>query len=52
MVTAVKRDYVCAEYKSSYRSNNNFIGSNYLTVNYDNNHTENPKDWIFSSDVA
>lgn len=52
LIAAVKRDYVCAEYKNSYRSNDNFIGSDCLPVDCDNDHTENPEDWIYPSDVA
>lgn len=49
---AVSHDYVCAEYRGSYRSNENFIGSDCLPVDCDNDHTENPEDWIYPSDVA
>ncbi len=49
---AVQRDYVCAEYQNHYRSNENFIGSDCLPVDCDNDHTENPEDWIYPSDVA
>ena len=43
---AVRHDYVCAEYKNSYRSGNNFIGSDCLPVDCDNDHSENPNEWI------
>ena len=33
---AISHDYVCAEYKNSYRSGDNFIGSNCLPVDCDN----------------
>lgn len=45
-------DYVCAEYRNSYRSNDNFIGSDCLPVDCDNDHTENPEDWITPADIA
>lgn len=48
---AVARDYVCAEYKNSYRSNENFIRSNCLAVEFDNDHSENPEDWITPEDL-
>lgn len=44
-------DYVCAEYKNSYRNNDNFIGSDCLPVDCDNDHSENPEDWITPDDV-
>lgn len=49
---AVLTDYVCAEYKNSYRSNSNFIGSDCLPVDCDNDHSENPEDWVTPDDVA
>ncbi len=49
---AVLSDYVCAEYKNSYRSNSNFIGSDCLPVDCDNDHSENPEDWVTPDDVA
>lgn len=49
---AVSHDYVCAEYKGGYRSNDNFIRSNCLAVEVDNDHSENPEDWVTPADVA
>ena len=49
--TAISHDYVCAEYKNSYRSGNSFIGSDCLPVDCDNDHSENPEDWITPEDV-
>ncbi len=43
---AICHDYVCAEYNNSYRNNDNFIGSDCLPVDCDNDHSEDPKDWI------
>ena len=48
---AVCHDYVCAEYRNSYRNGNNFIGSDCLPVDCDNDHSENPEDWITPEDV-
>lgn len=48
---AINHDYVCAEYKNSYRSGDNFIGSNCLPVDCDNDHSDNPEDWITPNDV-
>lgn len=49
---AVSRDYVCAEYEGSYRSNDNFIGSDCLSVECDNDHSDNPADWKTPDDIA
>ena len=51
LAQAVSRDYVCAEYKNSYRSNANFISSNCLAVEFDNDHSENPDDWVTPEDL-
>ena len=48
---AISHDYVCAEYRNSYRSSNNFIGSDCLPVDCDNDHSENPSDWITPQDI-
>ena len=48
---AICRDYVCAEYKNNYRTGANFIGSDCLPVDCDNDHSENPEDWITPEDV-
>lgn len=49
---AICHDYVCAEYKNSYRNGDNFIGSDCLPVDCDNDHSEEPADWITPDDVA
>lgn len=52
LIEAVKHDYVCAEYKNSYRSNDNFIGSDCLPADCDNDHSDVPEEWVYPSDVA
>lgn len=49
--SAVCHDYVCAEYKNNYRNNDNFLGSDCLPVDCDNDHSENPDDWVTPDDV-
>lgn len=49
--SAICHDYVCAEYKNNYRNGDNFIGSDCLPVDCDNDHSENPDDWITPNDV-
>ena len=44
-------DYVCAEYMNNYRSGDNFLGSDCLPVDCDNDHSENPADWVTPTDV-
>lgn len=52
LIEAVKHDYVCAEYQGNYRSNDNFIGSDCLPVDCDNDHSDAPDKWVYPSDVA
>lgn len=52
LVEAVKHDYVCAEYQGNYRSNDNFIGSDCLPVDCDNDHSDDPDEWVYPSEVA
>ncbi len=48
---AIRHDYVCAEYQNHYRSGDNFLGSDCLPVDCDNDHSENPADWVEPDDV-
>ena len=48
---AICHDYVCAEYQNHYRSGDNFLGSDCLPVDCDNDHSENPSDWVEPDDV-
>lgn len=52
LIEAVKHDYVCAEYQGNYRSNDNFIGSDCLPVDCDNDYSDDPEEWVYPSDVA
>lgn len=49
--TAVSHDYVCAQYQNHYRSGDNFLCADCLPVDCDNDHSENPEDWITPEDV-
>ena len=48
---AVTHDYVCAEYRNNYRNGENFIGTDCLPVDCDNDHSKNPDDWVMPADV-
>jgi P4 family phage/plasmid primase-like protien len=39
-------DHVCAEYKDGYRSVGNFLSSTVVVMDCDNDHSDNPDDWI------
>lgn len=49
---AVRFDHVYAAYRDNYRSVGNFISANALPVDCDNDHSDEPADWITPEDVA
>ena len=51
-VAAFSRDFVCAEYRNSYRNNDNFLVSNTLPMDCDNDHSDDPALWITAEDIA
>lgn len=52
LLQAVSYDYVCAEYRGNYRNNDNFLGADCLPVDCDNDHSDDPEEWVYPSDVA
>ena len=52
LAKAVRRDHVCAEYKNCYRGKDNFIVSNCVVMDVDNDHTEDPAGWITQEALA
>ena len=46
LAKAVSFDHVCAEYDKNYRSISNFRKSNVVVMDCDNDHSDNPVDWI------
>lgn len=47
----VKYDHVTAEFKGNYRSNDNFLSSEMIVLDLDNDHSNNPSDWIRMEDI-
>ena len=45
------KDYVCAKYKDNKRSSDNFIVSDCLAMDCDNDHSDDPNHWITPEDV-
>ena len=43
---AVRFDHVCGSYRKDYRSIGNFLRSDVLVMDCDNDHTEDPGEWI------
>lgn len=51
-IAATKTDHVTAKYKGNYRSKDNFEYSDCIPLDCDNDHSENPNDWITPFDLA
>jgi len=45
---AVAYDHVCARYQGNYRNVDNFLSSDCLVMDLDNDHSEEPAEWITS----
>ncbi len=48
---AFSHDYVCAEYKGNYRNAANFVRSTCLAFDVDNDHSDDPADWLTPEDL-
>lgn len=46
LIDAVKYDHVCAEYTKNYRNVSNFVQSDVVVMDLDNDHSDNPTDWV------
>lgn len=46
MMAVVTRDHVCAEYENRHRSSDDYISGDVDVMDCDNNHSDNPEDWI------
>ena len=52
MRQAAAFDHVCAAYKQNYRSVDNFLKADCLPMDCDNDHSDDPNDWLTPFDVA
>lgn len=49
---AIRFDHVCATYRDGYRSASNFASSTVVVMDCDNDHSDNPDDWITSEKLT
>ena len=49
---AIRFDHVCAAYKDGYRSATNFLSSTVVVMDCDNDHSDNPDDWITAEKLS
>ena len=52
LAAVAKLDHVCAEFKNNYRSRENFICSDTVVMDCDNDHTEDPEKWVTPQTLA
>lgn len=52
LARAVSHDHVAAAYRNDYRSNDNFISADAVVWDCDNDHTENPDEWVTPEKLA
>ena len=46
MMAVISRDHVCVEFKNCHRSIDDFLSSDVEVMDCDNEHSDNPEDWI------
>ncbi len=52
LAAAVQFDHVAAKYKNNYRSNRNFEEASVIEMDVDNDHSDNPEDWVTPEKLA
>ena len=51
-MAVIEKDHVTAKFTNFYRKNDNFEESDCIVMDNDNDHSENPDDWIGMQDFA
>lgn len=51
-IAAAKQDHVMARFKNDYRSVDNFLHSDNVSLDLDNDHSDDEKDWLTPLDIA
>ena len=51
MRAAAAKDHVTARYKNDYRGNDNFLESDCIALDCDNDHSDSPEEWVTPFDV-
>ena len=46
LADAAKYDHVCGEFRNNYRNTSNFIRSNVVVMDCDNDHSDDPTEWM------
>ena len=52
LAAALAFDHTCGRFKNSYRSKNNFISSDCIVMDFDNDKTEDPSEWMTPDKIA
>src|SRR3712207_2818569 len=51
-IKAISFDHVCGSFKGNYRSKDNFVSSDCIPMDCDNDHSDDPDEWVTPFDVA
>ena len=52
LALALAYDHTCGAFKNNYRKKENFIGSNCIVMDFDNDHSEDPSEWLTPDKIA
>lgn len=52
LAQALAFDHTCGRFKNNYRSKSNFLSSDCIVMDFDNDHTEDPSEWMTPSKIA
>ena len=52
LLEVIRKDHVCAEYKGNYRNNDNFLTSQCVVMDCDNDQSEDPATWVIPEALA
>ena len=52
LLEVIRKDHVCAEYKGNYRNNDNFLTSQCVVMDCDNDQSEDPATWVTPEALA
>ena len=51
-LSMIAYDHVCSQFRHNKRSNEGFLSADCLVMDNDNDHSDNPEDWIKAKDFA
>ena len=52
LALALAYDHTCGAFRNNYRKKENFVGSDCIVMDFDNDHSEDPSEWITPDRIA